>query len=171
MSEYRECALLLESFMDNFLPILWTNRPEELESIRVWNEDEETVPALDRFDHWDSLMRDSHPEAMQDLYGKLKFERDGEAHVDSASGTDWTFAVHVIRFVFCHLLSSDEKKSFEARALCIQLLDDMEEAMIKADGRRTPPPHQERRSRGTPEPQKIQIHSLLTRLRDLTRCD
>ena len=102
---------------------------------------------------------------MQDLYKKLKFERDREANVASPSGdTDWTFTVYVIRFVFLKLLSEVQKKSFEARPLSIQLLEDMEEEMIKADGRRTPIPHRESRGRDTPQPEKRAIEHLLLRM-------
>ena len=169
--------------MNDFLPTLWrnskTNKQEELDAIPRWCADEETITALDRFAYWDSCMRDAFPETIQNLYEKLKFERDREANVASPSGpTDWTFTVYVIRFVLlCLLLPSHTKKSFEARPLSIQLLDDMEEEMIKADGRRTPPPHAERRGRDTPEPDKDPhnkyfwmggptVQGMLARLRD-----
>jgi hypothetical protein len=170
MAVYPECASLLTSFMDIFLPSLWrqsnVSRQEELESIRYWCAGEQTVPALDRFADWDATMRDAHPATMQDLYARLEFHRDREVRVESARGSDWTFTVYVIRFVFCHRLSPVAKKSFMARALSIQLLDYMEEETAKANGRRTPPPHQERRGRGTPEPQKMRVDSLLLRLRE-----
>ncbi len=159
--------------MVNFVPMLWkskTNKQEEAENIVRWCEDEDTVPALERFAEWASLMSDSFPETMKDFYNKLKFERDREDHVVSPSGlTDWTFTVYVIRFTFMHLLyiPSHIRKSFEARALCIQLLDDMEKEMNRSDGERTPSPHRELPDRDTPDPEiKRPVEYLLLRLRD-----
>jgi hypothetical protein len=156
--------------MDIFLPSLWrqsnVSRQEESESIRDWSAYEGNVAALDRFAAWDATMRDAHPATMQDLCARLEFHRDREARVESPRGCDWTFTVYVIRFVFCHRLSPAAKKSFMARALSIQLLDYMEEETAQANGRRTPPPHQERRGRGTPAPQKVRVDSLLLRLRE-----
>jgi hypothetical protein len=170
MAEYPECGTLLTSFMDIFLPSLWmqsnVSRQRELEAIRGWCADEENVAALDRFAAWGATMRGAHRAAMQDLYDKLEFHRDREARVESARGSDWTFTVHVIRFVFCHRLSPAAKKSLMARALSTQLLDYIEEETAQANGRRTPPPHQERRGRGTPGPQRIRVDRLLLRLCD-----
>ena len=129
--------------MDNFLQTLWknskTNRQEELENIIRWCEDEETVSALVRFAYWDSVMRDAFPETMQDLYKKLEFDRDRQANVASPSAaadwgpTDWTFTVYVIRFYFLQLLSRSQKEAFKSRPLSIELLDEMETMMKKAD--------------------------------------
>ncbi len=154
--------------MDVFLPILWKNKQEEKDCIIRWCDDEDTVPALDRFADWAVTMSDCFPATMQDLYNKLNFERDRQETIPSPSGPhDWTFTVWVIRFTFMHLLSTNERRSFEARPLSIQLLDDMEEEMIKADGRRTPPPHAERRGRDTPPPKRARnLHLMLLRLRD-----
>jgi hypothetical protein len=168
MVVYAECAYLLQNFMDEFLPTLWKNKREEVENIIIWREDEDTVTALDRFASWEVRMSDSFPETMQDLYNKLNFHRDRQETVPSPSGPhDWTFAVYVIRFTFMFLLHISSRRSFEDRPLSIQLLDDMEEEMIKADGRRTPPPHAERRGRDTPEPKGARnLHLMLLRLRD-----
>ncbi len=156
--------------MDVFLPALWKrqNKREEVENLIIWREDEDTVTALDRFASWEVRMNESFPATMQDLYNKLNFHRDRQETVPSPSGPhDWTFTVYVIRFTFMHLLSISSRRSFEARLLSIQLLDYMEEEMIKADGRRTPPPHTERRGRDTPEPKGARnLHLMLLRLRD-----
>ena len=153
--------------MDNFLQTLWknskTNRQEELENIIRWCEDEETVSALVRFAYWDSVMRDAFPETMQDLYDKLEFKTDRADRVASPSdpAEDWTFTVYVIRWVFLKLqLPSHTKTSFTARPLSIRLLDDMEIEMSIPDRERTPSPHQQRRGRGTPEPERKPISTV-----------
>jgi len=168
MVVYAECAYLLQNFMDHFLPVLWKNKRAETENIISWCENENTVTALDRFAKWAVIMSDSFPATMQSLYNKLNFKRDRQETVTSPSGPhDWTFTVYVIRFTFMHLLNIPSRRSFEDRPLSIQLLDDMEEEMIKADGRRTPPPHAERRGRDTPEPKRARkLHLMLLRLRD-----
>jgi hypothetical protein len=94
----------------------------------------------------------------------------------SPSGTDWTFLVHVIRYMFLPLVSEDTKELFEERDLSIQLLDDMEQELIKMRPR-TPPPHAKRRGRETPEPdrgpyndyfwrRRPRFDAMLARLRD-----
>ena len=156
--------------MDTFLSALWKrqNKREELENLIIWREDEDTLTALDRFASWEVRMNDSFPATMQDLYNKLNFHRDRQDPVPSPiCPHDWTFTVWVIRFTFMHLLSTSSRRPFEARPLSIQLLDYMEDEMIKADGRRTPPPHAERRGRDTPEPKRARnLHLMLLRLRD-----
>jgi len=144
------------------------NKREEIESIICWCEDEDTVTALDRFASWEVGMSASFPATMQDLYNKLNFHRDRQETVPSPSGPhDWTFTVCVIRFTFMHLLNKSSRDSFQARPLSIQLLNDIEEEMIKMDGRRTPPSHAERRGRDTPPPKGARnLHLMLLRLRD-----
>ena len=171
MDAYPQCASLLEGFMEHFLPTLWrgstTDKQAALQNIARWLENEETVSALDRFARWDSYMVGAFPATMQDLYNKLGFERGRADRVASPSdpAVDWTFTVHVIRFAFLHKLTSHAQKAFRDRFLCIQLLDDMEKAMVSGDiSSRTPSPHRERRVRDTPEPKGGGVHCLLQRL-------
>ena len=137
--QYKNCADLVENFMQHFLPTLWRHKPEELENNIIFYDDEETVGALDRFAKWERFMRSVFAETMQELYAKLIFNRDQEASVASPSApaawgpTDWTFAVYAIRFVFCQMLAGSEKESFETRRLSIALLDDIEKKMKEVD--------------------------------------
>jgi hypothetical protein len=162
---YAKCADLLNNFMNITLPDLWSKRPEQI-LIQGWNEDSETVAPFDRFARWESNMHTTAPELMIQTCRQLMFFRGTVPRVVSPSGTDWTFLVHVIQCMFLPLVSEDTKNDFENRALSIQLLDQMEQELIKMRPR-TPPPHAERRGRDTPEPdRRPNVLFMLARLRD-----
>ena len=93
------------------------------------------------------------PDLMRQTRTQVLFFRGTVPSVVSPNGTNWTFLVHVIKYMFLPLVSGDKKEDFENRALSIQLLDQMEQELIKMRPR-TPPPHAERRGRDTPEPDK-----------------
>ena len=173
---YAKCAALLNNFMNISLPDLWKEKPDQILFIQGWNKDKETVGPFDRFAGWESTMREIFPDIMKETYRQLGFFRGIVPPVVSPSGTDWTFLVHVIRYMFLQLVSEDTKELFEERDLSIQLLDDMEQELIKMRPR-TPPPHTKRRGRDTPEPDKDpyndhfwrrrpRIDAMLARLRD-----
>ena len=179
--QYKNCAGLLQNFMRDFLPTLWRHKPEELENNDIFYEEDDKVGALDRFAKWDKRMRSTFPETMQELYAKLKFNRDQEASVASLSApaawgpTDWTFAVYAIRFVFCQMLAGSEKESFESRRLSIALLDDIEKKMKEVDDEYetmknarsdegSPGPSRKRPCPQAPGSRKCAIDCLLTQL-------
>jgi hypothetical protein len=144
--------------------------------IQGWNQDGETVAPFDRFAKWESDMYMIDQDLMIQTCRQLMFFRGIVPSVVSPSGNDWTFLVHVIRYMFLPLVSEDTKELFEERDLSIQLLDDMEQELIKMRPR-TPPPHTKRRGRDTPEPDKDpyndhfwrrrpRFDAMLARLRD-----
>jgi hypothetical protein len=151
--KYAKCAALLNNFMNISLPELWKEKPDQILFIQGWNKDKETVAPFDRFAGWESTMSVIFPEIMKETYRQLRFYRGIVPSVVSPSGTNWTFLVHVIRYMFLPLVSEDTKELFEERELSIELLDDMEQELIKMRPR-TPPPHTKRRGRDTPEPDK-----------------
>jgi len=172
---YANCTDLLNTFMNITLPDLWRKRPEQI-LIQGWNKDSETVAPFDRFAEWESRMRMIAPKLMIQTCRQLMFFRGTVPIVVSPSGTDWTFLVHVIEYMFERLVSKDIKNDFENRKLSIQLLDQMEQELIKMRPR-TPPPHAERPGRDTPEPDKDPhnqyfwmggptVQGMLARLRD-----
>ena len=169
--QYKNCADLVENFMQHFLPTLWRHKPEELENNDIFYEEDDKVGALDRFAKWDKRMRSTFPDTMQELYANLKFNRNQEASVASPSApadwgpTDWTFAVYAIRFVFCQMLTRSEKESFETRPLSIALLNDMEKKMKSArSDEGSPGPSRKRPCQETPGSRQCAIDCLLTRL-------
>jgi hypothetical protein len=162
--------------MNISLPELWKEKPDQILFIQGWNKDSETVAPFDRFAKWESEMCMISPDLMRLTRTQLMFFRGRVPSVESPSGTNWTFLVHVIKYMFLPLVSEDKKEDFENRALSIQLLDQMEQELIKMRPR-TPPPHTERRGRDTPEPDKgpyndyfwmrgPTINTMLARLRD-----
>ncbi len=154
--QYANCTDLLNTFMNITLPDLWRNRPEQIliqGLIQGWNQDGETVAPFDRFAKWESDMYMIDQDLMIQTCRQLMFFRGIVPSVVSPNGTNWTFLVYVIKYMFLPLVSEDKKEDFENRALSIQLLDQMEQELIKMRPR-TPPPHTERRGRDTPEPDK-----------------
>jgi hypothetical protein len=180
--KHAKCAALLDNFMNISLPELWKEKPDQILFIQGWNEDKETVAPFDRFARWESTMRHISPEIMIWTCRQLGFFRGIVPPVVSPSGTDWTFLVHVIRYMFLPLVSEDTKELFEERELSMKLLDDMEQELINTERSntersKTPPPHAERRGRDTPEPDKDpysdhfwrrrpRFDAMLARLRD-----
>ncbi len=173
---YSNCADLLNNFMNISLPALWNQNQDQILFIQGWNNDNETVAPFDRFARWESEMCMSFPNLMYQTRKQLRFFRGTVSSVISPSGTNWTFLVHVIKYMFLPLVSEDKKEDFENRALSIQLLDQMEQELIKMRPR-TPPPHTERPGRDTPEPDKgpyndyfwmrgPTVHGMLARLRE-----
>jgi hypothetical protein len=168
--------------MNISLPDLWKQKPDQILYIQGWNKDKETVAPFDRFAEWESTMRMTAPKLMIQTCRQLMFFRGAVPIVVSPSGTDWTFLVHVIQYMFLPLVSKDTKESFKERDLSIQLLDEMEQELIKTERSntersRTPPPHTKRRGRDTPEPDKDPFNdhfwrrrprfdAMLARLRD-----
>jgi hypothetical protein len=160
MALYPKCAGLLRSFVQHFMPTWWAENQQELGLIHPW-------PALDEFCSWVSGMRKAFPLTMTRLYKQLNYDIDLLPRVLSPRGTDWTFTVHVIRYVFLQVVSKDTKELFENRDLSMKLLDEMEQELIKTERSRTPPPHAERRGRDTPEPdRRPNVLFMLARLRD-----
>ena len=175
--KHAKCAALLNNFMNISLPELWQKKPDQFLLIQGWNKDKETVGPFDRFAAWESYMSQYWREIMQETYRQLRFYRGIVPSVVSPSGNDWTFLVHVIRYMFLPLVSEDTKELFEERDLSIQLLDDMEQELINTERSRTPPPHTKRRGRDTNEPdtgpyndhfwrRRPRIDAMLARLRD-----
>ena len=156
---------------------LWKEKPDQILLIQAWNNDKDTVAPFDRFAAWESMMAGFFPDIMRQTCRQLQFYRGIVPSVVSPSGTNWTFLVHVIRYMFLPLVSKDIKELFEESDLSIQLLDEMEQELIESERSRTPPPHAERRGADTPEPDRgpynkyfwgrgPPITAMLARLRD-----
>ena len=154
---YANCAALLNNFMNMSLPELWKEKPDQVLLIQGWNKDKETVAPFDRFAGWESTMSVFWPDIMHQTCRQLGFFRGMVRRVVSPSGADWTFLVHVIRYMFLPLVSEKTKELFLECDLSIELLDDIERVINTQHRLRTPSPQRrgsERRGRDTPEPDK-----------------
>ena len=165
--KYCECSSLLWKFMDETLPALWSKKTVELNLIKSWFLNLDKVSRFDNFCAWESCMNDDYPATMQELYDTLKFDRGKENHVASPKGTDWTFLVFVIRYEYLKFqLEAGTRQPIRDHVLNMLLLDKMEQdRRTWRIHKRTPSPNTAPR-RDTPEPKRLKIDWMLTRLRD-----
>ena len=103
------------NFMQTIVVPAWKDM-EELTHVQKWrdkvvyskdpqsNIKEEPLNPIDAFEYWANVMCDVFPETMENLYNEISYTPNNPS-VPSPGGSiepDWTFAVHVLRWMVIH---------------------------------------------------------------------
>ena len=91
---------------------------------------EKLLNPIDAFEYWAGVMSKVRPGMMQMLYTQLEY-RPNETHVPSPPSNmkqDWTFAVHVLRWMVIHdpTVSEALRDAYKTVPLSVGLIDDIE---------------------------------------------
>ena len=84
---------------------------------------------IDAFEHWAYTMSKIRPGMMQMIYHQLEYTPN-EPHVPSPPSSkknDWTFAVHVLRWMVIHdpTVSESLRDACKIESLSVGLIDEM----------------------------------------------
>jgi len=93
--------------------------------------DEELKNPIDAFEYWAQNMSDVYPETMKTLHRQLNYTPDNKSVPSPPSSIkpDWTFAVHVLRWMLIHDPTVDPKiaTAYTNAPLNLELIDHIED--------------------------------------------
>ena len=141
IQRWSHCCRVLENFMKTIVEPAWRGL-EKTDYIQKWrmlvhyskdpvnHTKEKLLNPIDAFEYWAGQMWKIRPGMVQMLYDQLEYTSD-LPHVPStphSKMTDWTFAVHVLRWMVIHdpMVSESLRDAYKTEKLSVGLIDDIE---------------------------------------------